>query len=66
MQKNFETTIEKVLILNNRLNSAHDKTDEKNKIEEQIKHFIREIDDKVYEIYGIKEEEKKMIEASIR
>ncbi len=66
VQKNFETTIEKVLILNNRLNSAHDKTDEKNKIEEQIKHFIREIDDKVYEIYGIKEEEKKMIEASIR
>lgn len=42
------------------------KTDERARIEEEIKKTDGEIDELVYTIYGITEEEKKIIEDSLR
>jgi hypothetical protein len=57
------TLVDKMLSLNKRLNEIGDKkTDERAKIEEEIKHTDSEIDELVYKIYGITDEEKKIIE----
>ena len=57
--------VDKILSLNKRLNEIGDKkTDEKVKIEEGIKKTDKEIDELVYKIYGITENEKKIIEES--
>ncbi|MEM5792748.1 MAG: N-6 DNA methylase [Candidatus Aenigmatarchaeota archaeon] len=59
--------VDKMLSLNKRLNEIGDKkTDERAKIEEEIKKTDAEIDELVYKIYGITEEEKKIIEESLK
>ena len=51
--------------LNERLNEIGDKkTDERRKIEEDIEKTDADIDELVYKLYGITEEEKKIIEES--
>ncbi len=59
--------VEKIEKLNKRLNEIGDKkTDERAEIEEEIKHTDNEIDEFVYKIYGITDEEKKIIEESLK
>lgn len=59
--------VDKMLSLNKRLNELSDKqTDERAKIEEEIKKTDREIDELVYKIYGITEKEKNIIEESLK
>jgi len=59
--------VDKMLYLNKRLNEIGDKkTDERAGIEEEIKHTDNEIDELVYKIYGITDEEKKIIEESLK
>ncbi|MEM4347550.1 MAG: N-6 DNA methylase [Candidatus Altiarchaeota archaeon] len=61
------TLVDKMLALNKRLNEIGDKkTDERAKIEEEIKKTDAEIDELVYKIYAITEEEKKIIEESLK
>ena len=64
-QQPLITLVDKMLSLNKRLNEIGDKkTDERAKIEEEIKKTDAEIDELVYKIYGITEKEKKIIEES--
>lgn len=57
--------VDKMLSLNKRLNEIGDKkTDERARIEEEIKKTDAEIDELVYRLYGITEEETKIIEES--
>jgi len=59
--------LNKMLSLNNRLNEIGDKkTDERARIEEEIKKTEAEIDELVYKLYSITEEEKKIIEESLK
>jgi predicted type IV restriction endonuclease len=59
--------VEKMLQLNEKLLKIGDKlTDERARIEEEIKKTDSEIDELVYKIYGITEDEKKTIEDSLR
>ncbi|RLJ07848.1 MAG: hypothetical protein DRP16_02615, partial [Candidatus Aenigmatarchaeota archaeon] len=59
--------VDKMLSLNKRLNEIGDKrTDERARIEEEIKKTDKEIDELVYKIYGITEKEKKVIEGSLK
>ena len=63
----IESLVDKMLSLHKRLNEIGDKkTDERTKIEEEIKKTDAEIDELVYNIYGITEEEKKIIEESLK
>ena len=63
----IESLVDKMLSLHKRLNELGDKkTDERFKIEEEIKKTDREIDELVYKLYGITEEEKKIIEESLK
>lgn len=64
---NLIKLVDKMLSLNKRLNELGDKkTDERAKIEEEIKKTDSEIDELVYKIYGITDEEKKIIEESLK
>lgn len=64
-QKPIIKLVDKMLTLNRRLNEIGDKkTDERARIEKEIKKTDAEIDEIVYKIYGITEEEKKIIEES--
>lgn len=68
--KKFEDRIvplaERILSLKKRLNEIGDKkTDERQRIEEEINKTDAEIDELVYKLYGITEEEKKIIEESL-
>jgi type I restriction-modification system DNA methylase subunit len=66
-QKEIIKLVDKILYLNKRLNEIGDKkTDERARIEEEIKHTDNEIDGLVYRIYGITDEEKKIIEESLK
>lgn len=59
--------VKKMLFLNNRLNEIGNKlTDERTKIEGEIRKTDDEIDTLVYEVYGITEAEKKIIEDSLK
>jgi adenine-specific DNA-methyltransferase len=59
--------VDKMLSLNKRLNEIGDKkTDERQRIEEEIKKTDAEIDELVYKLYGITEEEKKVIKESLK
>lgn len=59
--------IDKMLSLNKRLNEIGDKmTDERARVEDEIKKTDAEIDELVYKIYGITENEKKIIEDSLK
>jgi len=65
--KRISDLVDKILSLNHRLASLGDKkTDERAKIEEEIKKTDAEIDEVVYKIYGITEEEKRVIEESLK
>jgi len=56
-----------MLSLNKKLQEIEDKnTLEKQKLEEEIKKTDNEIDELVYELYGITEEERKIIEQSLK
>ena len=56
-----------MLSLHKRLNEIGDKqTTEKEKIETEIKKTDNEIDELVYKLYGITDEEKKIIEDSLK
>ena len=58
---------DKMLSLNKKLQEIGDKnTLEKQKIEQEIKKTDNEIDELVYKLYGITEEEKKIIEESLK
>jgi len=62
-QKPLIKFVDKMLSLNKRLNEIGDKkTDERARIEEEIKKTDEEIDELVYKLYNITEEEKKIIE----
>ena len=66
-QKQLISLSNKILTLNKKLQEIGDKnTLEKQKIEEEIKKTDNEIDELVYQLYGITEEEKKIIEESLR
>lgn len=66
-QQPFIKLVDKMLLLNKRLNELGDKqTNERQRIEEEIKRTDKEIGESVYEIYGITEEEKKIIEDSLK
>ncbi len=65
-QRQIIRLVDKMLSLNKRLNEIGDKkTDERARIEEEIKKTDAEIDELVYKLYGITEEEKKIIEKSL-
>ena len=56
-----------MLSLNKRLNELGDKqTDERARLEEEIKKTDKEIDELVYKLYGITEKEKNIIEDSLK
>ena len=56
-----------MLSLNKRLNEIGDKkTDERARIEEEIKETDAEIDELVYEIYGLSDEEIKIVKGSLK
>ncbi|MBI3033217.1 N-6 DNA methylase [Candidatus Woesearchaeota archaeon] len=59
--------IDKILSLNKRLNEIKNKqTDEKARLEKEIQKLDDEIDQEVYNIYGITKEEQKIIEESLK
>jgi len=59
--------VDKILSLNEHLNELGDKkTDERTKLEDEIKKTDSEIDEMVYKIYGITESERKTIESSLK
>jgi len=56
-----------MLLLNKRLNEIGEKrTDQRQRIEEEIKKTDAEIDELIYKLYGITESEKKIIEESLK
>lgn len=65
--KKIENLVDKSLSLKKRLNEIGDKkTEERAKIEEEIKKTDAEIDELVYKLYGITEEEKEIIRESLK
>ena len=59
--------VDKILSLNKSLSEIKDKqTDEKARLEKEIQKLDNEIDEEVYKLYGITEEEKKIIEESMK
>lgn len=59
--------VDKMLSLNERLLEIGDKkTDERARLEEEIKRTDAEIDELVYELYGITDEERKIVEESLK
>ena len=66
-QQSIINLVDKILSLNKRLIELGDKkTDERARIEEEIKKTDKEIDELVYRLYGITEEEKKIIEGEVK
>ncbi len=64
-QQSVVKLVNEMLSLNKRLNEIRKRTDERLRIEEEIKKTDAEIDEAVYRIYGITEGERKLIEESI-
>jgi len=63
----FINLVNKRLSINKRLKEiGNKKTDERNRIQEEIKNIDHQIDDLVYTIYGITEDEKEIIESSLK
>ncbi len=58
--------VDKMLSLNKKLSEMKAKTDARSQVEEEIRKTDAEIDGLVYELYGITEEEKKVIEGSLK
>jgi hypothetical protein len=66
-QKQFDGLVKTMLSLNRRIVEFGDKkTDERNRIEEEIKKIDCQINDLVYKIYAINEDEKEIIEESLK
>ena len=66
-QQNMIKLADKMLSLNKRLSEIGEKrTDERAKVEQEIKKTDSEIDELIYGIYGITETEKKIIEDSLK
>ena len=66
-QKKLIKYVDEILVLNKRLAEIKDKiTDEKVRLEKEIQNLDNEIDEEVYKLYGITEEEKKIIEDSLK
>jgi hypothetical protein len=66
-QSKIKSLVDKILLLNQKIESLHNKnTNENKKIEGEIIKIDKEIDDLVYKIYGITDEEKKIIEESLK
>ena len=66
-QQPFINLCDKMLSLNKKLQEIGDRnTLEKQKLEEEIKKTDNEIDELVYQLYGITEDEKKIINESLR
>lgn len=66
MQNTLIPLVDKMISLNERLNEIYfKKTDERYTIEEEIEKTDSKIDDLVYKIYEITDEEKKIIEKVI-
>ena len=64
---NISEKVKEIEELNKRLNEMGDKkTDERARIEEEIKKTDKEIDELVYKLYGITEEEKEIIAGSLK
>ena len=63
---NIEGHVKKILSFNKKLHEEKLTELEKQKLEEEIKKTDNEIDELVYELYGINEEEKKIIEESLK
>ncbi|MEJ5287583.1 MAG: TaqI-like C-terminal specificity domain-containing protein, partial [Bacteroidota bacterium] len=65
-QQPFISLVDKMLELNQRLNQLGDKiTDERGRIDEEIRKTDARIDELVYQIYNITPEERKIIEESL-
>lgn len=65
-QQPLISLVDKIITLNKRLNEIGDKkTDERQRIEEEIKKTDAEINELVYQLYDITESEKKIIEESL-
>ena len=61
--KKIVPLVEKILSLNKRATELKDKqTDQKAQLEKEIQKLDNEIDEEVYKLYGITEDEKKIIE----
>ena len=66
-QQPIISLVDKILSLHKRFNEIGDKmTVERRHIEEEIKKTDAEIDELVYALYDITDEEKKIIEESLR
>lgn len=66
-QDKFVPLVSKIISLNKRLLEFGDKlTDDRSRIEEEIKRTDMEIDELVYKLYGITDEEKRIIEESLK
>jgi len=66
-QKKLIENVDKMLSLNNKLNELGNKnSDLRAKLEAEIKKTDQEIDELVYKLYGITEEEKKIVEESLK
>jgi rRNA pseudouridine-1189 N-methylase Emg1 (Nep1/Mra1 family) len=66
-QNKFIELVDKMLSLNKRLNEIGDKMiDERERIEKEIKKTDNEIDELFYNIYGITESEKKIIDENLK
>ena len=62
-----EQLVNNILSLKGRLNEIGDKqTNERQKIEDDIERIEKDVDEHVYKIYGITEDEKKIIEESLK
>ncbi len=66
-QNKIKKSVEELLQLNKKLLEFKDKqTDQKAQLEKEIQKLYTEIDEEVYKLYGITEEEKKIIEDSLK
>jgi type I restriction-modification system DNA methylase subunit len=66
-QQSIVQLVDKMLSLNKRLNEIGEKkTDERVRIEEEIKKTDAEINELIYKLHGITESEKKIIEESLK
>ena len=63
----IKNKVKKIIEFNSNLQKIKDKqTDEKVRLEKEIQKLDNEIDEEVYKLYGIAEEEKKIIEESLK
>ena len=64
-EKRIVSLVEQMLELQKKAHSDGVSGNEKEQLEQKIKNVDYEIDEEVYKLYGISEEEKKVIEGSL-